>query len=70
MKKSFAYLLLLSLIIVPLLSANAQSRPRRVGQTTPNTAPDQSNVPTFDHRCLVASTDPVLNNPTLQVPRS
>lgn len=44
MKKSFAILVLLSLIIVPLLSANAQSRPRRVGQTNPNSAPAQSTT--------------------------
>ena len=43
MKKCFAILVLLSLAILPLLSANAQTRPRRVGQTTPNTAP---NTPT------------------------
>lgn len=42
MKKAFAYLVLLSLIALPVLSANAQSRPRRVGQTTPATAPNTS----------------------------
>lgn len=39
MKKSFAYLVLLSLIALPVLSAYSQSRPRRVGQSAPSTAP-------------------------------
>jgi Ca-activated chloride channel family protein len=44
MKKSFAILVLLSLVILPSVSANAQSRPRRVGQTIPNTTPDTSTT--------------------------
>ena len=39
MKKTFAYLVLLSLIALPVLSAYSQSRPRRVGQSAPSTAP-------------------------------
>lgn len=42
MKKSFAILVLLSLTVLPTICANAQSRPRRVGQTTPNTAPNSA----------------------------
>jgi Ca-activated chloride channel homolog len=44
MKKSFAILVLLSLVILSTLSVNAQSRPRRVGQTSPNTAPNPSTT--------------------------
>ena len=40
MKKSFASLVLLSLFTLSAFSASAQSRPRRVGQTTPSTAPN------------------------------
>ncbi|MGI8733423.1 MAG: VWA domain-containing protein [Pyrinomonadaceae bacterium] len=35
MKKTFAYLVLLSLIALPVLSGYSQSRPRRVGQSAP-----------------------------------
>lgn len=44
MKRFFAILVLLSLVILPSMSANAQSRPRRVGQTTPNTTPNTSTT--------------------------
>lgn len=44
MKKSFAVLVLLSLTTLTILSANGQSRPRRVGQTTPSTAPNPSRT--------------------------
>ena len=44
MKKSFAYLVLLSLIALPVLSAYSQSRPRRVGQSVPSTAPGTSQT--------------------------
>ena len=39
MKKSFAILVLLSLFTLSTSVGNAQSRPRRVGQAAPNTAP-------------------------------
>jgi Ca-activated chloride channel homolog len=39
MKKSFGILVLLSLVSLSSLLVNAQSRPRRVGQTNPTTAP-------------------------------
>ncbi|HKR59746.1 MAG TPA: VWA domain-containing protein [Pyrinomonadaceae bacterium] len=39
MKKSFGILVLLSLVTLSAFSVNAQSRPRRVGQTAPTTAP-------------------------------
>ena len=42
MKKSFAILVLLSLFTLSIFVANAQSRPRRVGQAAPNTAPSTS----------------------------
>lgn len=42
MKKIFAYLSILSLVALSLLSAHAQSRPRRVGQTAPQAKPQPS----------------------------
>ena len=39
MKKIFAILVLLSLFTLSISVANAQSRPRRVGQSAPNTSP-------------------------------
>ena len=44
MKKSFAILVLLSLFTLSTSVGNAQSRPRRVGQAAPNTAPSTSTT--------------------------
>lgn len=44
MKKSFAILVLLSLFSLSTFVANAQSRPRRVGQNTPASAPSSSTT--------------------------
>lgn len=44
MKKSFALLVLLSLFSLSAFVANAQSRPRRVGQNPPATAPSTSTT--------------------------
>ena len=44
MNKNFAILVLLSLVALSYIPANAQSRPRRVGQTAPSTAPGSSTT--------------------------
>jgi VWFA-related protein len=44
MKKNFGILVLLSLVALSSISANSQSRPRRVGQTAPAPAPGSSTT--------------------------
>jgi len=57
MKKSFAILVLLSLFMLSAFSAGAQSRPRRVGQTTSTTAPNSSTSSTPNRPPVLGGTN-------------
>jgi len=57
MKKSFAILVLLSLFMLSAFSAGAQSRPRRVVQTTSTTAPNSSTGSTPNRPPVLGGTN-------------